>query len=422
MEFRNRYILTIVIMATGLLCACGRKEPADFFQSDVGEGKEELLLAEDSEADDRKEQWEKGYDLPIGEEERKEAKDDCRAVLELTAEIYREADKGEASNVVLSEEVILQMKEKIKTMGEPVTGSGLHSVMENWQGMERFLLDAVGGKAGAIRLYMIRGDGGIGRLQYRYDGEDMYVLVSNMTWGRAETPTPTLTFISYTKVKEWRYTEKGYFCYELCVPEPPEVSEIVDGSCLIRVKPLPEECREMSEKCVLPLGYQGNNLLCSNWGKENMEELDYNGAYEYFYEMKYDRRFEPEQYPDGIPAEEFEDTIMDYLPVSQESLREWAMFDEEHQSYPWERLGCGNYTPNFFGTSVPEVTQIRENEDGTFTLTVDAVCQMILCDDAVITHELTVGLSEDGDIQYLGNRILEDGILKIPEYQYRIGK
>lgn len=420
MEIRKKYISIIVIMATGLLCACGGKEPAEFLQSDSGKGREEFLLAENSKDDDGKEQWEKGYDLPIWEEERKEAEDDCRAVLELTAQIYREADKGEALNVVLSEEVILQMKEKIKTMGMPVTGSGLHSVMENWQEMERFLLDTVRGKAGTIRLYMIRGDGGIGRLQYRYDGEDMYVLASNMTWGREETPT--LTYISCTKVKEWQYTEKGYFCYELCVPEPPEVSEIVDGSCLIRVKPLSEECREMSEKCVIPLGYQGNNLLCSDWDKENMEELDYNGAYEYFYEMKYDRRFEPEQYPDGIPAGEFEDTIMGYLPVSQESLRDWAMFDEEHQSYPWERLGCGNYAPNFFGTSVPEVTQIRENEDGTFTLTVDAVCQMILCDDAVITHELTVEFSKNGGIQYLGNRILDDGIFKIPEYQYRIGK
>ena len=38
------------------------------------------------------------------------------------------------------------------------------------------------------------------------------------------------------KRQEWKYTEKGWFCYELCVPEPPEVSEIVDGSCLIRIK------------------------------------------------------------------------------------------------------------------------------------------------------------------------------------------
>lgn len=47
---------------------------------------------------------------------------------------------------------------------------------------------------------------------------------------------------------------------------------------------------------------------------------------------------------------------------------------------------------------------------------------MILCDDAVITHELTVKFAEDGSFRYLGNKILNDGILNIPEYQYRIGK
>ena len=72
--------------------------------------------------------------------------------------------------------------------------------------------------------------------------------------------------------------KKGWFCYELCVPEPPEVSEIVDGSCLIRIKPMTEEQREMSERCVRGLGYQGNNLLCSNWNIENLNELDYNGC------------------------------------------------------------------------------------------------------------------------------------------------
>ena len=41
--------------------------------------------------------------------------------------------------------------------------------------------------------------------------------------------------------------------------------------------------------------------------------------------------------------------------------------------YAWAPLGCGNYAPNFFGTSVPEVVEVRENPDGTVTLTVNAV-------------------------------------------------
>ena len=111
---------------------------------------------------------------------------------------------------------------------------------------------------------------------------------------------------------------------------------------------------------------------------------------------------------------------MEFLPVTAEEIQSYAVFDEEKQTYAWVRLGCFNYAPTYFGTSFPEVTDIKENKDGTVTLTVDAVCSMILCDDAVITHELTVRFSEDGSFRYLGNKILDDGISNIPEYQYRI--
>ena len=122
----------------------------------------------------------------------------------------------------------------------------------------------------------------------------------------------------------------------------------------------------------------------------------------------------------NIPKEKFESLIMEYLPITAEQIRDYAVFDEENQTYYWVRLGCFNYAPTFFGTSLPEVVDIKENEDGTVTLTVEAVCDMVICDDAVITHELTVRFAEDGSFQYLGNEILNDGIMQIPDYQYRI--
>lgn len=142
----------------------------------------------------------------------------------------------------------------------------------------------------------------------------------------------------------------------------------------------------MSERCVRGLGYQGQNLLCSNWNVENMSELDYNGMFEYLYGMKYGEKFNSEDYPNGIPKEEFESLIMEYLPITAEQIREYAVFDEENQTYLWARLGCFNYAPTFFGTSLPEVVDIKENQDGTVTLTVEAVSDMVICDDAVITH------------------------------------
>lgn len=405
----------VFLISIGLLCACGKEEPLDVSYSDT-EGI--LNSSVNDESEDIKIQWEKGYDLPIDDSEKGEAVMDCKAVMETVAGIYRSADKGEASNVVLSDETMVQMKKVIKETGYPAISSEAYSVMENYEKMEKFLSDSEQGKTGTIILYKVRWDGGISRNKYIYDGTEMYVLSAGAAWNAAnEAMVPS---ISYARIKEWKYTEKGWFGYEVCVPEPPEVTEIVDGSNMLRVRPMSEECRRLSEKCVLSLGYQGNNLLCSNWDTGSLEKLDYNGVYEYLYQMKYQDRFPSNDYPTGIPAEDFENLIMEFLPVTAEQIREWAVFDEEHQTYAWERLGCMNYAPNFFGTSLPEVVDVKENKNGTTTLTVEAVCDMVVYSDAVITHELTVQFAEDGGFQYLGNRILNDGIKNIPDYQYRI--
>ena len=415
----KKCILLIMILLIGcLLCACEKHDVASDRQ--FAEGKEKVASTEEakSEKQENAEKWEKGYDLPVDEQEREEAESDCKKVMGLISDIYDCADKGDASNVVLNDETIHEMQDRIKEKGYPVTTMETYSNMENYEKVDNFLKECLKGKSGSVIVYELHSDGGIGRVKFIFDGENMYLIGASATWNMNDAPG--LSYISYTRIKEWKYTDKGWFCYELCVPEPPEVTEIVDGSCLVRIKPLTKEQREMSEKCVQGLGYQGNNLLCSNWDTDHMEKLDYNGMYEYLFAMKYQKAFDAEDYPNGIPKEEFESLIMEYLPVTAEQIREYAEFDEEKQTYYWARLGCLNYAPTFFGTSLPEVVDIKNNEDGTVTLTVEAVCDMVICDDAVITHELTVKFAEDGSFQYLGNEILNDGIRQIPDYQYRI--
>lgn len=363
-------------------------------------------------------EWEKGYNLPVDEQEREEAEIDCQKMMELIFGIYEKVDKKETVNVVLDDEMVIAMQEKIKETGCPVTAVITYANMENHEDVERFLEKCEEGKSGSIVIYGVYSDGGIGRIKFNFDGTDMYAISTRGIWNSDNTPG--IAYVSHTRIKEWKYTDKGWFCYELCVKEPPEVTEIVDGSCMIRIKPMTEEQREMSKKCVRGLGYQGNNLLCSNWDTDHMEELDYNGMFEYLYEMKYQEKFNSQDYANGIPKGEFERLIMEYLPITAEQIREYAVFDEENQTYAWARLGCYNYAPTFFGTSLPEVTDIKENKDGTMILTVEAVCDMVICDDAVITHELTVRFAEDGSFQYLGNKILDNGIMNIPEYQYRV--
>ena len=417
--FKKKSILLIMVFLIGcFVCACGKEKSV--VGETLVEDTEEVSSTEETKSaeEEAAEQWEKGYGLPVDEQEEKEAANDCKKMMELIFDIYKDADKGTASNVVLNDETVLEMQKRLMETGCPVSTLVTYSNMENYESVDRFLEECTDGKSGSVVIYEIHGDGGIGRMKFIFDGTEMYVVSAGGIWN--DNNKPGMSYISYTRIKEWKYTEKGWFGYELCVPEPPEVSEIMDGSCLIRIKPMTEEQREMSERCVRGLGYQGQNLLCSNWNVENMSELDYNGMFEYLYGMKYGEKFNSEDYPNGIPKEEFESLIMEYLPVTAEQIREYAVFDEEKQTYYGERLGCFNYAPTFFGTSLPEVIDIKENEDGTVTLTVDAVCDMVICDDAVITHELTVKFADDGSFQYLGNEILNDGIMHIPDYQYRI--
>ncbi len=340
------------------------------------------------------EEWKEiyeGYHIPIDDMEREEAEADCQRVME----------EGKVNET-----------ECLVHTGVP------YSNMEHYEIMDDFLKNCLNGKSGLAVVYEIYSDGGIGRKKYIYDGINMYLLGINAVWNKENRVE--IAYISYTRIKDWKYTDKGWFGYELCVPKPPEVTEIVDGSSLIRIKPMTEEEQELSKRCVYGLGYQGNNLLCSDWNEDNMEKLDYNGMYEYLYEMKYGEKMNPEKYSDGIPKEEFENLIMEYLPITAEELQAYAVFDEGSQTYEWVRLGCCNYAPTFFGTSLPEVTHIKENEDGTVTLTVEAVCDMVLCDDAVITSALVVKFADDGSFRYLGNKILDNGKEHIPDYQYRI--
>ena len=207
----------------------------------------------------------------------------------------------------------------------------------------------------------------------------------------------------------------------LCMPEFPEVTEIANGNNLLRVRPMPEEYIKMAETYLLPIGYMGNNLLRSNWDGDHLEELDYNGLYEYLYVLKNQEAMAEEAYAGGIPKEEFENLITEYLPVSAKDLAGYAVFDAEKQTYGWEHLGPVTYAANRFSSSIPEVREIKENPDGTLEVSIDAVCQA-MGEDCVISHILTMQILEDGGVRYLGNRVLGDGLKQITEYQYRLPK
>ena len=415
------YLILFVMTLCVFCCSCSQKTNDVKKTSSQHEKKLKSVPNNNTKEDViSEEDLEKGYDLPVSAQENEEATRDSMQIMSGLEHIYRNVDKGDSLNVVLDNKSICKMIKKIKQQGYSVTVSEDYSNMENYKRFSSFLAKAQKKQKGSGVIYEVHSEGSIGREKFIYDGKEMFLLASNASWD--DNGKPIITFVSYTRIKKWRYSRKGWFCYELCVPEYPEVTEMVDGSCLIRIKPMSDNKRKLSRKCVRGLAYQGNNILCSNWDQEHMQKIDYNGLYEYLYTMKYKKKFNGKKYPSGIPKDQFEQLIMEYLPVSREDIEKYASYNEKKKTYDWMRLGCFNYAPNFFGTSIPEVTKIKHNSNGTVTLTVDAVCEMVLCNEAVITHELTVKFNKDGSFRYLGNKILNGGIKKIPEYQYRILK
>ena len=291
---QGKCFIVCIVICSVIFCSCSKESAKKKEKRNVTVQETNKAVIEETEESVEQEEAvdfesEKGYDLPVPDQDRVEAEQDSCRLMALLTGIYKNADKGNSSNVVLGSNTIKKMTMKIKEQGYSVISSETYSNMENYKEVESFLINAESGKEGSVVTYKVHSDGGIGRDKYVYDGEDMFLLASSTVWD--DDNKPCMAYISYTRLKEWRYSDKGWICYEMCVPEYPEVTEMVDGSCLIRIKPMSRRKRKLSKQCVQGLGYSGNNLLCSNWDENHLEKIDYNGLYEYLYWMKYKKKY-----------------------------------------------------------------------------------------------------------------------------------
>ena len=144
MILKKKSILLIMVFLMGsFVCACGKED------SVTGES-----LVEDTEEvssmEETKSAEEKGYGLPVDEQEEKEAENDCRAMMERIYDIYKDADKGTASNVVLTDETILELQKKLMETEDPVATLVTYSDMENYESVDSFLEDCTAGESGSV--------------------------------------------------------------------------------------------------------------------------------------------------------------------------------------------------------------------------------------------------------------------------------
>lgn len=137
---------------------------------------------------------------------------------------------------------------------------------------------------------------------------------------------------------------------------------------------------------------------------------------DYFYAQDYESVREPYYYS-YIPASLFENTIMPYFDISLQEFRERNLYDSEKGIYPWQEICCDNVT--YYPTVEQEVVNYQNNENGTFTFTVNVRCNDYKT-DRLFTHEVVIRHLEDGGYQYLSNKITYKSEIELPPNKPRL--
>lgn len=405
---KNKWVSLLGVLGILLLGGCAeRKSPSgEIVGETLTRGKVEVV-----EYDEAVEQ--ENYNLIIEPEEKQKIEKEVVQVALLYKTLYEEADKGTSYNVVIPEETVKEIKECLARNHKVAIEDSGHSNMTNSELAQAFCEAALSGEEAKVTIYMLHRDGGYSRLDFHVKNKQMDLMVVSVGWN--ESIEPQVTYMEKYQLKNWQYTEKGYLIYERYFSPFIECNSY----SILRIKPLKEEYLELTKAYIRPIGYQGNNLFLTNWNKADMTSIAFNDLFEYFYYLAKGESIDVENYKNGIPKVEFETILGTYLPLTREELEKFAYYNEQTQCYKWQVLGCANYTATPKGYPVPEVVDYKRHEDGSITLTVDALWEEYGTDCA-FTHEVTIVPQSDGSFYYAGNSIRPKENQIIPVYRNRI--
>ena len=211
----------------------------------------------------------------------------------------------------------------------------------------------------------------------------------------------------------WQYTEEGYLIFEgSYFSEENYVFTLSDTSeqTALRVAPLDEKCREMNRTCLLPVGYEQNNIFLCNWSQEDYGDLDFYDIFDRFYPIYFNR---PLPYTADknlgvgavyqIPEDLFETVVGTYFPVDIGTLRARTIYVPETAAYEYRPRGF--FESEYAEIPCPEVVDCTENQDGTVALLVNGVYPHGNTSRA-FTHRVVIRPLKEGGFQYISNQMV----------------
>ena len=336
-------------------------------------------------------------------EEEQNLRDEAMTAAEQCRELYKEAEivypETEYSRIEgFSDQ---QRKEVVKRLGE----QGLVSVsddinMENYQKMQDFYSAYVSGRDAMVTVFSVYIDGNIGALTFIHRNGKIQSFYVSIGW--REGGMPEIKGFGSNDLEEIRLTEKGYFIYT-------NTETIAHGNLreYYRVKPLSDECRELTKKYIYGLSFVNYNMLVTNWDASNVEEILMPCMFEDIYPIYTKEPFKTEG--GLIPAEIYERVMTTCFPVSVEQVREYCGYHADAGGYEYEMIFARQFPP--FG----EVVDYKQGEDGTITLYVDGVW-IDYNSDYAFTNQIVVQPFPDGTFRYLSNTI-EQKELELPRVE-----
>ena len=376
---------------------------------EIENSEEETEEAENAETSTESAYWfiPQASDCLIADEEKEQLQSMALSAADSVAEIYKDIVIADAPSY--SSGISEFTDEQRKTVVEQLGTSGLVSVeedtaMQNHEAIETFYADYLDGRDSMVTVFEVHRDGLIGAVTFIYRKGELQTYYIGVRW--KEGGMPEIQGTSVSNVVEIKLTEKGYFIYAY--------EYVIAHSSLRqywRTEPLPEDCRELTEKYISGLSYVNYNVLVTNWDSSNVEDILMPCMYEDIYRIYMGENLKTEGWK--IPAEEYEKIMTTYFQVSVEQLREHCEYDESSNSYEYEMIYASPYPP--FG----EVVDYTENADGTITLIVDGVWPDYNSDLA-FRNTVVVQPFEDGTFRYLSNSI-EEIELELPPIARRKG-
>ena len=325
----------------------------------------------------------------LSEEEKEQLQNTALSAAESVKELYKDSITADAAHYSsgVTEFTSVQRKAVAEQLGKDGLVSAAEDTdMQNPEKVEAFYTDYLNGQDS-----MVQRDGLIGAVTFIFRNGQLQACYIGIRW--KEDGTPEIQSISINNVAEIKLTEKGYFIYAY--------EKVIAHACIRqywRISPLSEKCRELTKKYISGLSYLDLNILVTDWDSSNVGDILTPSLYDAIYRIHTGQILPSDT--KRIPSGEFENIMTTYFPVTVEQLRECCGYDEDSNSYEYEKMHVTQYPP--FG----EVVDYTENADGTITLIVDGVWPDRNTDRA-FRNTVAVQPFEDGTFRYLSNSIEE---------------